>query len=88
VLVEGVASHFDGGCEGAIENWDGGEFESEASIEREQTQAACSESCSICLVNGVLSPACYCIDISSHKIDGNNQLISRIVIITPLAVDF
>jgi len=73
VLVEGVASHFESGCEGAIENRDGSEFESEASIEHEQTQAACSESRSICLVNGILSLACYCTDIASHKIYWNKS---------------
>ncbi len=32
MLVEGVASHFEAGREGAIENRDGGKSESEASI--------------------------------------------------------
>ena len=68
MLVEGVASHFEGGFEGAIENRDGSEFESKASIEHEQTQAACSESRSICLVMGVSSPAWHGTDISSHNI--------------------
>jgi hypothetical protein len=47
MFVEGIASHFEGGCEGAIGNRDRSEFESEASIEHEQTQKACSESRSI-----------------------------------------
>ncbi len=73
MLVEGVASHFESGCEGVIEKRDRGDAVLEVSMgqshkEHEQTQAACPESRSICLVSGVLSPACCCTTCQSQDL--------------------